>query len=144
MNIFYIYGNIKPPFFYQHYTEKVEALPLSNRINMVNEQIKRILSEIIRNMKNPALDSLISVVAVETTSDFSLSKVYVSIFGDDKKKSLVLDAIKNSSGFIRKELGRKIKLHATPALVFILDDSIEKSAHINKLISDINSKKTKG
>lgn len=117
---------------------------MSNRINMVNEQIKRILSEIIREMKNPVFDSLISVVSVNTSADFSLAKVYISVFGDNNKKLLVLEAIKNSSGFIRKELGRKIRIHATPSLVFFLDNSIEESAHINKLISDINSQKYKG
>lgn len=115
---------------------------MSTRINMVNEQIKRIISDIVRGMKNPAFDNtLISVVSVETSGDFSFAKVYISVFGDDRKKSLVLDAVKNSSGFIRKELGRRISIHATPALAFFLDNSIEESAHINKLIQDINSKK---
>jgi len=81
---------------------------------------------------------MVSVTKVDTTSDLSYSKIYVSIMGDDEQKKEVLEGLKNAAGFIRGRIASSVNLRNTPELRFILDDSLEYSLKMSKLISDAN------
>lgn len=110
----------------------------SHRMVRVNEEVKMELSAIIqREVKDPRIDSLVSVVAVDTTADLKECKVYISVFGDDEKRSQTLDGLHSSAGFIRRELARRLNLRNTPNLHFIMDTSIERGIEMSKLIDDV-------
>lgn len=108
----------------------------------INDEIKKETSELIRGeLKDPRISALTSVTKVDTSTDLSICKVYVSVFGNDEDKKKALEGLKSAGGYIRKELAGRINLRNTPELKFILDDSIEYSAKIDKLIEEANKPK---
>lgn len=111
------------------------------RADRVSEDIQRELTAILREMKDPRLhNGIISVVRCDMAHDLSYCKVYISSMnGLDTAKDAV-KALKNASGFIRRELGVRLKLRYAPALAFEATDSIEYSANISRLLNDIEHK----
>jgi ribosome-binding factor A len=105
------------------------------RIDRLNEDVKRELSDIIRELKDPRLTGLVSVIRAEVSSDLSYAKVYVSVVGCDSGDAMKV--IKNASGHIRHELASRLSIRKTPELKFILDDSIEHGARIATLLNKI-------
>ncbi len=111
----------------------------NTRMIRINDEIKKEVSEIIRSeMKDPRLSVMTSVLKVETTNDLKYCKVYVSVLGDKEEKDKVMEGLKNASGFIRKQVAMRINLRATPQFKFELDDSLEYSIRISKLIDEVN------
>jgi len=107
----------------------------------INDEIKKEVSEIIRSeLKDPRVGVITSVLKVETTSDLKYCKIFVSILGDDQKKTETMEVLKGASGFIRKRIADNINLRNTPELKFIFDDSLEYSIKISKIIDDINKR----
>ena len=110
----------------------------SHRMVRVNEEVKMELSAIIqREVKDPRIDSLVSIVAVDTTGDLKECKVYISVLGDDEKRSQTMEGLRSSGGFIRRELARRLNLRNTPNLHFIMDDSIQRGIEMSKLIQEV-------
>ena len=106
-----------------------------NRIGRINEEIQRELASLIPQVKDPRVSGLISVTAVETTSDLKYAKVYISVL-DKQDSAQVLKGLKSAAGYLRGELGRALQLRCTPQLTFVGDDSIDKGAHILELLRD--------
>lgn len=105
------------------------------RMNRVTEDIMREVADIIRNLKDPRLGGVISVVHVEVAPDLSVAKVHVSnVTGDNAATAKTLNS---AAGFIRHELSGRMHIRKTPELKFVPDDSIEQSVRIAKLIEDI-------
>ena len=112
------------------------------RTSRISEEIKKSLSQIIMNeLKDPGITGMISITQVETTKDLSYSKVYISVFGSEEQKKSSLNALKKSSGFMKRELGRMVKLRKIPELIFELDNSVEYGMHMNEVLSKISHKK---
>ncbi len=110
-----------------------------NRMIRINDEIKRELSEIIRSeLKDPRISVITSVLKVDTSNDLKYCKVYISVLGNEKEKEDVMLALKNASGFIRKQIALKINLRNTPEFNFKLDNSLEDSFKIFKIIDEIN------
>lgn len=108
-----------------------------DRTDRISEEVKKELSELIQNhIKDPRLPDFVSVTAVRVTKDLRYAKVYVSVLGDEDKKKAALAALNSAAGFIRHEIGQRIKLRLTPEFNFILDDSIEKGMYLRKLIDE--------
>ena len=107
----------------------------SNRIGRINEEIQRELATLIRTVKDPRVHGLVSITAVDTTSDLRYSKIYVSVL-DKSDVSEVVKGLKSASGYLRRELGAALKLRYTPELQFVEDDSIGKGAHILSMLRD--------
>lgn len=105
----------------------------SNRIGRINEEIQRELASLIPNVKDPRVTGMISVTAVDTTPDLRYAKIYISVL-DKSDCTQVLTGLKSASGYLRRELGRALRLRYTPELTFIRDDSIDKGAHILDLL----------
>jgi len=119
------------------YTLKKVVWTMADRINRISEEIKREISSIIQNeLKDPRLPELISVVSVNVTKDLRYAKVYISVFGGKEQKENAIEGLKSAAGFIRKEIGHRMKLRYTPEIQFELDNSIEHGAYINKLIKE--------
>lgn len=105
----------------------------SNRIGRINEEIARELSTLLRTLKDPRVQGLVSITAVETTGDLRFAKVYVSMLDRTQEKE-VMRGLKSAAGFLRRELGARLTLRVTPELVFTADDSIDKGAHILSIL----------
>ncbi|HHV58790.1 MAG TPA: 30S ribosome-binding factor RbfA [Clostridiaceae bacterium] len=111
---------------------------MKNRTNRIAEEMKKEISDIIQNqIKDPRLPPMVSVVRVEVTRDLRYARVYASVLGDDASKEGAIAALKSASGFIRREVGQRIKLRYTPELVFELDDSIEHGVYMSRLIDEV-------
>ena len=108
----------------------------------INEEVKREISTIIRNeIKDPRLTAMVSVTDVKVTKDLRYAKVFVSIFGkDEEEKNNTFLALKNASGYIRREIGQRINLRYNPQIIFELDDSINYGMHIEELIANVKDK----
>lgn len=115
------------------------------RQGRLGEEIKRLIGELLlREIKDPRLSGLVSVSAVEVTSDGSYATVYVTVLGSsddpekaEKEKEEVLEAFRSAKGLIKREIGRSIKLRHIPELIFKMDTSLEYGRHISKIISGL-------
>ena len=108
-----------------------------NRINKINEEVRRELAMVIRELKDTRIPIMTSVVAVNVTNDLSYAKCYISVMGDEATKKKALEGLKSAAGYIRREMGRRVDLRITPEFIFEVDDSIEHGAHINQVLADI-------
>ena len=109
----------------------------NNRIDRINEEYRRELSQIIGyELKNSNITGMISVTKVKVTTDLKYAKVYVSILNSKSEKN-TMEALKKASGFIRSELAKRINLRNTPELTFEIDDSIEYGAKIDSILKEI-------
>ena len=110
------------------------------KVQRINEDIKRELTDIFRTLKDPRIDPLITIVKVDLSGDMSHCKVYVSsMTGLDKAKETVI-GLRSGAGYIRREVGRRIEMRHTPDFHFIADDSIEHSADISKRLTELLDK----
>ncbi|MBE6060747.1 MAG: 30S ribosome-binding factor RbfA [Clostridium sulfidigenes] len=104
----------------------------------INEEIKKDVSNTIQNkIKDPRLTAMVSVTDVEVTRDLSYAKVFVSIFGTEDQKTDALKILKSSTGFIRKEIGKNVKLRHVPEVIIELDTTLDKANHLESLFRKI-------
>lgn len=108
-----------------------------SRTDRVSEEVKRELAAVIRELKDPRLPNMVSVVSVRVTKDLKFAKANISVMGDEKTKKDAFAALKSASGYIRKEISRRLNLRNTPEFTFVEDDSIEYGAHIEKLLNNL-------
>ncbi|MDE5764133.1 MAG: 30S ribosome-binding factor RbfA [Ruminococcus sp.] len=101
------------------------------------EDIKRELTAILRDIKDPRVDKLLTVVRVDLSGDMSVCKIYVSSLGGMEKTKESVAGLKSASGFIRRELFRRLDIRKSPELNFIADSSIERGAEISRKLNDI-------
>ena len=107
----------------------------SNRIGRINEEIQRELSGLIRTVKDPRVHGLVSITAVDTTTDLRYAKIHVSVLDKSDVGELV-KGLKSAAGYLRRELGAALSLRYTPELIFEKDDSMAQGAHILSLLRD--------
>ena len=109
-----------------------------HRIDRINEDIKRELSAIFRNLKDPRISSMITVLRVDVTNDLSYATVHVSTVEGEDKTAESVKGLKSAKGYIRRELGSALKLRHVPELRFVADNSIAYSAEINKILKGLH------
>ena len=108
-----------------------------DRTDRISKEMQKEISDLIQyQIKDPRLPRFVSVTAVRVTKDLRYATVYVSVLGNADEKKDALEALKSASGFIRREIGQRIKLRYTPEIRFKLDDSIEHGLYISKLIDE--------
>jgi len=111
----------------------------STRLVRINDEIARVTADVIRReMTDPRLGSVVSVLRAETTSDMKFCKIYVSILGEKDKQADSMKALKSGTGFIRRRVAEIINLRQTPEISFVFDDSIEYGMRMRKLIDEVN------
>ena len=107
----------------------------------INGEVMKELSRIIsREIKDPRIHPLTSVVAVEVAPDLKSCKAYISVYGDEEARLDTLAGLKSAEGFIRKELARTVNLRNTPEIRFIMDQSIEYGVTMSMLFFAVYSK----
>ncbi|NLJ96184.1 MAG: 30S ribosome-binding factor RbfA [Clostridiales bacterium] len=113
----------------------------SKKNTRINGEVKKELSVLItREIKDPRINPLTSVLDVEVAPDLKTAKVYVSVMGDDESRKTTLQGLKSAAPFMRSQLARNLNLRNTPELTFIMDNSIEYGINMSKLIDELNSK----
>lgn len=101
--------------------------------------MKKEMGDIIgRKLKDPRI-GFVTVTGVEVTGDLQQATVFISVFGDDEQKEQTLRGLAKASGFIRTEIGKRIRLRKTPEISFKFDESIEYGSRIETLLTDIKS-----
>ena len=112
----------------------------NNRMSRVNSEIQKSLMKIISNFDDEEIaTSMISIMKVDTFSDFSLSKIYVSVFGDEEKKNKVVLKLNQNKKSIRYNLAHSLRLRNVPELMFIIDDVEERAERVLKLFDKIET-----
>ena len=101
------------------------------------EDIKRELSDIFRTVKDTRVTGFLTIVKVDLANDYSYAKVYVSSMDGIEAAKNAVKGLNSAAGYIRRELNFRVKLHSSPELKFIADDSVEQSAHLLKLIEGL-------
>ena len=104
----------------------------------INEEVQHALSNIIRGeLKDPRINPLTSVVAVEVAPDLKTAKAYVSVLGDELSQKDTLAGLRSAEGFIRTKLAKAVNLRNTPEVKFVLDQSIEYGIAMSKKIDEV-------
>lgn len=112
---------------------------LSYRPQRVAELIKIEVSQIIREeLKDPRINQVISITTVRVTNDLKHAKIFISVLGSQKDKESLIKGLDAATGFVKKELAKRIKMRFIPDIQFQLDNSIEYGFEISKILKDIN------
>ncbi|HPU00702.1 MAG: 30S ribosome-binding factor RbfA [Firmicutes bacterium] len=108
------------------------------RAQRVAEEMKKEISRMIaREIKDPGIAPMTSVTAVELSRDLRHATVYVSVFGTPAEREKTMQALARATGFVRSEIGRRIRLRHTPEIHFSEDHSLEYGAHIDKVLKSL-------
>lgn len=106
----------------------------------INGEVLKELSNIIRGeIKDPRINPMTSVVAVEVAPDLKSCKAYISVLGDEESQKNTIKGLRSAEGFIRTKLAKSINLRNTPEITFVLDQSIEYGVNMSRLIDEVNS-----
>jgi len=107
-----------------------------SRRERVAEQIRRELADLIRSELRDPRVGMISLTEVAVSPDYAHAKVFFSSLGGSEHLDSVMAGLEHAAGFLRTELGKRISLHMTPQLHFVFDQSLERGAHLSRLISE--------
>lgn len=108
------------------------------RLDRINEEVKKTVSDIVREMKDPRISEMTTVLSADVTNDFKNAKIRVSVYAEADAQKSTVEALNHASGFIGRELGMRMDIRRIPKLTFILDSSIEYSIHISKILNELN------
>ena len=113
---------------------------MTHRIERVNNLIRREISELLqRQVKDPRLGGFVAVTEVSTSPDLRYAKVFVSFMGSEDERQETLRGLEAATGFFRNKLSRSLRLRRIPELSFHWDDSIERGAHLLRLIDEVSA-----
>ncbi len=105
----------------------------------INAEVQRALSNIIsRELKDPRINPMTSIVSVEVAPDLKTAKVYISVLGDEESRESTRLGLRSAASFLRGQLAKELNLRNTPELTFILDNSIEYGVNMSRLIDEVN------
>ena len=104
----------------------------------ITSDIQRELASLIRDLKDPRISQLLSIVKVDVSGDLSYAKIYVSAIEGTEKTVESVKGLKSAAGYLRRELGARLTIRKTPELRFVEDDSIVQSAKISKIIDSFS------
>lgn len=106
------------------------------RVQRVREAIKQEASDIIQQMKDPRI-GFVTVTDAEVSRDLRHVKIFISVLGDEESKKASLEGLERATGYIRSELGQRIRLRHTPEILFRWDESLERGARISRILKDL-------
>ena len=114
------------------------------RVSRVSSLIKREISQmLLHDIKDDRVGAgMVSVTDVEVAGDLQHAKVFVSIYGTDEARSQTMKGLKSATGYVRSELGHRVRLRRTPEIIFIEDISIERGSRVLSLLNDLDRQRT--
>ncbi|MEH2089009.1 30S ribosome-binding factor RbfA [Nostoc sp.] len=112
----------------------------NRRVSRVAELIKREVSQMLLNgIKDDRVGTgMVSVTDVDVSGDLQHAKIYVSIYGTDEAKVETMAGLKSATGYVRSELGARVRLRRTPEVIFLEDRSIERGNKVLALLNQLN------
>jgi len=110
----------------------------SHKQQRATSDIQRELSDIMRTLKDPRITGMLSIVKVDLSGDYSYCKVYVSSMEGLVGAKKAVEGLTSAAGFIRREIGSRIKMRRSPEFLFFPDDGIAYSAEINQKLKDLS------
>ena len=110
----------------------------SNKIGRLAGDMQIVISEIMRELKDPRITGMLSIVRVDVTGDMSYATVYVSSMESMNAAKQAVEGLSHASGFIKRELSTKLKMRKIPELRFVADNSIAQGAEMSKRIKELN------
>ena len=120
--------------------EKEVSPYMSTRIDRISEEVMKALAEALRSVKDPRVqEAMVSVVHCDVTNDLRYAKCYISVLGSEQQAKDVMKGLRSASGWLRREVGRRVQLRYAPELVFELDESITRGAHISELLHELKN-----
>lgn len=109
----------------------------SHRPESVGKNIQVELSDILRTeTKDPRL-GFVTITGVSMTRDLRTAKVYLSVLGDETERQLTLEGLSRAAPFLRRTLAQRLRLRHAPELFFAYDDTLERGAHIDRLLDEL-------
>ena len=115
---------------------------LPKRISRLNSLLREVISEVIsKDIRDPDISKLLSVISVEITKDLKYAKVFISIIGDEEEKRKTIKALNKAAPFIATSSSKKMVIRYFPNLIFELDTSVDKFMKIDSVLSKINKEK---
>lgn len=113
------------------------------RIDKIQELIKQEVSNmILRELKDPRI-GFATITQVEASGDLRHAKIFVSVMGSEEQKIQTLEGLKSALGFIRSELGKRIRLRHTPEITLQLDATLDYSVKIQELLDKVKKEEAK-
>ena len=107
------------------------------RSRRIAEQIQRELADVIRfELKDPRVAQMVTLTGVEVSPDQSHAKVFFTLLGDEAAKDSTVEGLKRAGGFLRTQLAKRLDLRTVPQLNFKYDASVERGAHLSRLIDE--------
>ncbi|RUT09564.1 ribosome-binding factor A [Dulcicalothrix desertica PCC 7102] len=115
----------------------------NRRVERVAELIKREVSQMLLNgIKDDRVGTgMVSVTDVNVSGDLQHAKIYVSIYGTQEAKAETMAGLKSATGYVRSELGSRVRLRRTPEVMFVEDDSIERGTNVLSLLNRIRNER---
>ena len=112
----------------------------SRRVSRVAELVKREVSQmLLHGIKDDRVGAgMVSVTDVDVSGDLQHAKIFVSIYGTEEAKEETMAGLKSATGYVRSELGQRIRLRRTPEIVFIEDRSIERGTRVLSLLNQLS------
>jgi len=102
----------------------------------VNESVRAVVAEGVGELKDPRI-GMVTVTGVRVTPDLQEATVYVSVFGNEKKRRASLAGLESAHGVLQARINRELRLRRTPMLVFSYDGSVERGVQMTKLIEEL-------
>ena len=113
---------------------------MTRRTDRINGLLRHEISQLLaRELNDPRLSGVVSIIRVETSTDLSFARVFVSVLGNREEKETVLRGISSAAGFMRRELRGRLTIRHVPDLKFILDESMEEAEQIIKIMDGFAS-----
>jgi len=109
---------------------------MSDRMRRVNESVRQVLADALPELKDPRI-GLVTVTAVDTSSDLRSATVYVSVLGNEKKRTATLRGLDAAHGLLQSRLARQLRMKRTPTLTFEYDQSVERGVRMSQLIDEL-------
>lgn len=104
----------------------------------VNESVRAVVAEGLGELKDPRI-GMVTVTGVHVTPDLAEARIFISVLGNEKKRTATLAGLDSARGVLQARLGRQLSLRRTPMLTFSYDDSVERGVRMTKLIEDVTS-----
>jgi ribosome-binding factor A len=104
----------------------------------VNESVRAVVAEGLGELKDPRI-GMVTVTGVHVTPALAEARIFISVFGNDKKRAATLAGLDSARGVLQAKLGRQLSLRRTPMLTFTYDDSVERGVRMTKLIEDVTA-----
>lgn len=110
----------------------------NKRTKRIEKELQKEISAIVAtDIKDPRINSLVSITDVDLTNDLEFAKVYVSSLSTSDNREDIVECLQSASKFIKRELGMRLKLRNIPELTFVIDNSIERGIYMDNLISQV-------